>query len=78
MPFQKITFSKKKTVVFKIISFIEKKNSILLVFKYQDYAIQPKLSSPPHFRIQGESPKCDKQTNDEGRTEIHVSYIGLV
>ena len=42
------------------------KNAILLVFQHQEDAIQPELSSPPRFRIQGR----DGRTKDKGRISL--------
>ena len=39
-----------------------KKNAILLVLPIEDISLQPELSSPPRFRIQGGYPE-----RDEGR-----------
>ena len=43
----------------------------ILIFQYEDDAIQPELSSPPCVRIQSGSPEGDGQ-----RMEILVSIIG--
>ena len=37
----------------KNIFFVEKKIACLLVLQFKVISLQPELSSPPHFRIQG-------------------------
>ena len=58
--FQKITFFLKK--IWKLwekkIS-LPRKNAILLVLPIENISLQPELSSPANFRIQGGSPERD-------------------
>ena len=44
----------------------KKQNAILLVLTIEEISLQPELSSPPHFRIQGGSTELDGagQTNE--------------
>ena len=50
---KKSLFSK-KSENFEIFSFAKrKKNAILLVLPIREISLQPELSSPPRFRIQG-------------------------
>ena len=76
-PFQKYkNLKKSQKSLFSIFFFgekkIAKKNAFLLVFQYQEDAIQPELSSPARFRFQG-----GQYERDGRRTkEILVSYIG--
>ena len=54
----------------------KEKNAFLLVLPNEEIWLQPELSTPPRFRIQGGSPERYEQK--EGRsTEILVSNIGL-
>ena len=57
----------------------EEKNALLLVFQYEEDAIQPELSSPARFRFQGGSPERDGGgRRTEEQQEILVSNIGLL
>ena len=47
------------------------KNYILLILPIKEISLQPELSSPPSFRIQGGKRKCD---GGEGR---NFSYLIL-
>ena len=46
----------------------KKKNAILLVLPIEEISLQPELSSPPCFRIQGGWSERDERT-DGGRTD---------
>ena len=48
---KKRLFPRKKSEILKYYFWL-KKNAILLVFQYEENAIQPELSSPACFRIQ--------------------------
>ena len=55
-----------------------KKNAFFFkkISSFKDIIIQPELSSPPRFRIQGGYPERDGQRTGEGqRTEILVSIL---
>ena len=51
-------FSKKLKYLKIFFSVEEIKNAILLVLIFKEISIQPKLNSPPCFRILGGSPEC--------------------
>ena len=60
---------------FKIFFFgLKKKKNILLVWPIEEISLQPELSSPARFRIQGGYPEPD----GEGQTEILMSNIGCL
>ena len=63
---------KQKKIVVQYFFFQQKKNAILLVLSFKESSIQPELSSPPPFRIQGGYSERDK------RMEILVCNIGLL
>ena len=39
--------------------------AIPLVLPIEEISLRPELSSPPRFRIQGGSPECETQTNEQ-------------
>ena len=55
--FLNLFFAEKKT----------KKNAILLVLPSDEISVQPELSSPPCYRIQGGSSERDARRTNEGR-----------
>ena len=55
----------------------EEGNIILLVFKYLDYTIQPELSSPPRFRIQGGGPLSVTEEHGGERKSLCLIFLIL-
>ena len=56
---------------YRLISFV-----ILLAFLYQEYPIQPEISSAPSFRIQGGTLSVTEQQRKSSRTALFLSNRG--
>ena len=65
--------SLKKIIIYIYIYFFflaEKKNAIFKVFQYSEDKIQPELSSPARFRIQGGGPLSLKEDDGAGNPRV--------